>query len=78
MTHDTAITTLLSVASKGEHPDPGLRAAAEAHVADCSDCWQALAELVHLVTGSPPENAAGMAARYGCADVRDEIGRAHV
>jgi hypothetical protein len=70
VTHREAVELLLG---GGPEPASGRRAAAEAHVADCSDCWRVLAAAHEALAGEPPPEGDRMDALFGCAAVRDRL-----
>jgi hypothetical protein len=76
VTHDNAIAILLGT-SGGEPVDAERtardRAAAEEHVARCSDCWTVLASAHQEAVGKAPAEAARMTELFGCEGVRDRF-----
>lgn len=72
MTHSDAIAHVLALAT-GTAPAPELREATIAHLARCSDCWQALGTLHRDATGAPPDDEARMASLFECEPVRDRL-----
>jgi hypothetical protein len=76
VTHDNAIAIHLDTRG-GEPVDAERsardRAAAEEHVARCSDCWTVLASAHQEAVGETPADAARMADLFGCDGVRDRF-----
>jgi hypothetical protein len=71
MTHEESLATLLAAPS--ERGAGAVRQQAEAHVADCSDCWETLALLHALANGTPPPDVGRMRGLYGCDRVREDL-----
>lgn len=72
MTHRDAIATLLAPEADAPPPSAEARAAAVAHLVDCSDCWATVSAVLRTATGLPPE-ADAMPALFGCDAVRDDL-----
>ena len=73
MTHEASLARLLASTSPGDGPPTTERAAALAHVADCSDCWAVLRMLHELSVGVLPPDDARMTALSDCDTVRDDL-----
>jgi hypothetical protein len=73
MTHEASLALLLASTFSGDGPPTTERAAALAHVADCSDCWAVVRMLYELSNGAPPPDDARMGALTACDAVQSDL-----
>src|SRR5262245_8373218 len=73
--HGEASRALLAAMreSASRRPTSAERAAAEEHVAGCSDCWDVFVRVYEETTGVAPPDAARARELFGCERIQAEL-----